>query len=277
MQTAIGQDGTKLAFVIDDFTDPWKNAPYILLQHGFGRNSRFWYKWVPYLSRHFRVIRPDMRGFGSSREGFSVDRGFSLGMLARDIVDILDEAEIDSVHFVGEAFGSTLGMQVAADFPRRVRTLSLLSGPVYLHQKVQDIFAMGEKSWSEAIRKRGVRAWAEATNTISRFPPEIDKGLLSWYTDELAKDDAETLATFSELCGVYDQRNLLTRIEAPVLGIYPRSRGEQVELLRTHIKDLEVVELDTDYYLVYQIFPRTCSSAVLQFAARAEGFEPDER
>ena len=32
-----------LHYVVDDYTDPWKNAPYILLQHGNGRSGRFWY------------------------------------------------------------------------------------------------------------------------------------------------------------------------------------------------------------------------------------------
>src|SRR3546814_20605880 len=106
MQFATASDGTELAYVIDDFTDPWHNAPYILLQHGFGRNSGFWYKWVPYLSRHFRVIRPDMRGFGQSRKGFSLARGYSMELLARDLVDILDAAATDSVHYSGDAFGA---------------------------------------------------------------------------------------------------------------------------------------------------------------------------
>ena len=29
------------------------------MQHGFGRSSRFWYSWVPYLSRYYRVLTPE--------------------------------------------------------------------------------------------------------------------------------------------------------------------------------------------------------------------------
>ena len=43
-----------LFYELDDFTGPWKNAPFILLQHGFGRSSKFWYRWVPYLSRFYK-------------------------------------------------------------------------------------------------------------------------------------------------------------------------------------------------------------------------------
>ena len=47
-----------LHYVIDDFTDPWRNAPYLILQHGNGRSSAFWYRWVPYLARFYKVVRP---------------------------------------------------------------------------------------------------------------------------------------------------------------------------------------------------------------------------
>ena len=52
-------------YELDDFTDPWKPAETIVIQHGLGRSSRFWYHWVPLLARHYRVIRRDMRGHGS--------------------------------------------------------------------------------------------------------------------------------------------------------------------------------------------------------------------
>ena len=50
----------------DDFTDPWRSAPTMLLQHGFSRSGKFWYSGVPLLAHEFRILRPDMRGMGRS-------------------------------------------------------------------------------------------------------------------------------------------------------------------------------------------------------------------
>ena len=50
----------------DDFTDPWRESETLLIQHGFGRNSHYWNRWVPYLAGHYRVIRRDMRAHGGS-------------------------------------------------------------------------------------------------------------------------------------------------------------------------------------------------------------------
>jgi len=276
MPLALGRDGVRLHYTVEDYTDPWRNRPTLILQHGFGRHGGFWYKWIPYLSRFYRVLRPDMRGFGGSREGFSIGPGFALADLVEDVVAIMDHAGLANAHYVGEAFGGTLGMQLASSHPDRIRTLSLLSAPVFLHREVQGNFAIGEASWSEALRKHGVRKWAEGTNTISRFPPSMGERFLAWYSEELGKTDVETLACFSDLCRSYDQTGFLPGIAAPTLAIFPSSRSEQVELLVRHVRSLRVVRLETEYFMIYQIAPRACAEAVLNFAAQHDGFSPTE-
>jgi len=57
-----------LYYELDDYTDPWRNAPTIVLQHGFARSSKFWYQWVPYLSRFYKVIRTICAGWGARRK-----------------------------------------------------------------------------------------------------------------------------------------------------------------------------------------------------------------
>ena len=261
----------RLYYEVDDFTDPWRDAPYLILQHGYGRYSRFWYSWVPYLSRFFRVVRPDMRGFGRSREGFDPAQGFNTSDLVADVVAIIDELGVDNVHYCGEAFGGTLGMPLAAQHPTRIRTLQLVAAPVFLPQKIQQNYALGEASWFDALRKHGVKKWAAATNTIARFPPQVSAEFLDWYSDELAIADVETLIGFSTMCANYDMTACLSAITAPVLGVYPRSRPEQVALLREHVRKFSVVELPTDNLMIYNVYPRICAEAVLHFAAQHDG------
>ena len=63
----------------------------------------------------------------------------------------------------------------------------------------------------------------------------------------------------------------LSAITAPVLGVYPRSRPEQVALLREHVRKFSVVELPTDNLMIYNVYPRICAEAVLHFAAQHDG------
>ena len=80
-------------YELDDFTDPWvKDQETILIQHGLGRNARFWYHWVPLLARHYRVIRRDMRGHGQSADP-GPHHGWSVDELLTDIKGFLDALE----------------------------------------------------------------------------------------------------------------------------------------------------------------------------------------
>lgn len=49
----------------------------LLLRNGYGRSSRFWYAWVRYLTRHVKVVRPDLRGLGESPAHFNLEKGLS--------------------------------------------------------------------------------------------------------------------------------------------------------------------------------------------------------
>jgi 3-oxoadipate enol-lactonase len=54
-----------LHYLVDDYTDPWRTPGTMLLLHGNAESSAAWYKWVPQLAHRYRVVRPDMRGFGA--------------------------------------------------------------------------------------------------------------------------------------------------------------------------------------------------------------------
>lgn len=154
-----------LHYEIDDYTDPWKNAPtgsppYILLQHGYGRSSKFWYRWVPYLARFYKVVRPDLRGLGQSSRDFDLAKGLSPAAYIADLNAILDELGVDSVHYCGESLGGILGMMFAGECPTRVRTLNLVSAPVFLNEDFQNRSKFGYASWEEALRKMGSKGYA---------------------------------------------------------------------------------------------------------------------
>lgn len=260
-----------LYYTVDDYTDPWRKAPFIYLHHGFGRHSLFWYSWIPYLSRFYRVIRADMRGFGQSREGHDPQRRFEFADLTADVAAVLAHAGAPDAHFVGDHFGGTLGMQFAAEYPQLVRTLHLIAAPVALQKNTKGEFSMGEATWGDALRKHGIRKWAEVTNGMSRFPPSVSPEFLAWYSEELGKGDVETFIAFSELCSEYNQLQYLPKIEAPVLGLYARTRQAQMALLRQHVRRVSILEMPTDYFMFYNVTPRLCAESVLHFCAAHDG------
>lgn len=264
-----------LHYELDDYTDPWKNAPYLLLQHGFARNARFWFSWVPYLSRFFKVVRPDLRGLGKSSPDFDFKSGLSLENYLKDINAVIDHLGADSVHYCGESLGGILGIAFAAEHPARVRTLNLVSTPVYISEQNKKNTTYGYTNRVEALRKMGSRGWAEASNGGRRFPPDGDPGLLRWTADEMGKADVELLIAGQNWVHDLTVVPYLARIQAPVLGLYPSAGpiagNEQIEILKNVVRDIRIVRLPTNYHSIQSFMPAACAREVLHFAAQHEG------
>jgi 3-oxoadipate enol-lactonase len=264
-----------LYYEIDDYTDPWCDAPYLLLQHGFGRSSKFWYRCVPYLARFYRIIRPDLRGFGRSAPSIDPPDEFTIEACIRDLEAILDAVGVDSVHYCGESLGGILGMPFAAERPRRVRTLTLISSRVKLNPSSQERYRFGHETWEEALVKLGSKAYSEAKNTADRFAPGTDPGLTSWFAEQQGRSRVESLVAAQRLARVIDTTPYLGRIEAPVLTLYP-SHGpittpEQEDLLRAHVRNLRLVHLPSEYHNLHLTQAAACASHLLHFIAQHDG------
>lgn len=264
-----------LHYAIDDFTDPWKNAACVILQHGHGRSGRFWYSWVPYLSRFYKVVRPDIRGLGESSADFDLERESTLDAYVEDVAAIIDALGVDSVHFCGESMGGQIGLALAALHPRRVRTLTIVATPIVMTKKMQDDYALGRNSRSDAMHEMGRDAWIEATNRSTRFPPGTDEGLLDWYKQEFARNRADMQAAMSKAMYAADVTQYLARIEAPVLALYPtggpRTGPEQEALLRQNVRDLSVVHLPSAFHKIQLTHVAACAQHLLHFMSRYDG------
>ena len=267
-------------YVVDDFTDPWRDAPYLVLQHGNGRSSRFWYSWVPYLSRFYKVVRPDARGLGQSSAGFDLEKDVNVEALTGDLVAVLDQLGAKTVHFCGESMGGILGIAMAALHPSRVRTLTLVSTPVFISDKMKETYSMGHASRVDAMKEMGRDAWLKATNRSTRFPPETDPALLDWYEAEFARSSNDVQLAFARFVNGANASAYLGRIEAPVLGLYPTNgpitSAEQEEMLLESIRDFRIVHLSTRYHMVHHVAPATCAKQLLYFISQHDGVPCNE-
>jgi 3-oxoadipate enol-lactonase len=259
----------------DDYTDPWRDAPFIVLQHGFARSSKFWFQWVPYLSRLYKVIRPDLRGFGRSSKNFDLNTGIAVQAYLDDLEAILDHAGAASAHYCGESMGGIIGIVFAAERPHRVRTLSLVSTPMQLNQAAKTRGSFGHASQEAALRALGARGYALSKNTVDRFPPGTDPGLMAWFAEEQGKSDIDVMIAMQKLFYSLDAAPYLPRIKAPLLGLYPshdtHTTPAQLELLRSAVPDHTIIHIEQKYHNLHCLHPAACATHVLQFAARHDG------
>src|SRR5216684_1681005 len=90
--------GSDLFYEDDWLGVPWVKPEPALLIHGAGESSRAWFGWVPRMAQQFRLLRPDLPGFGRS----SVPNDFecSVAKLGAMVAHFLDLLGIDSSHSV---------------------------------------------------------------------------------------------------------------------------------------------------------------------------------
>ena len=103
-----------------------QGRPVVLL-HGFPDSGRLWRHQVTALAEAgFRVIVPDLRGYGLSDKPSEVE-AYSLPLLAGDVMAVLADAGAERAHVVGHDWGAALAWAIASLAPGTVDHLAVLS------------------------------------------------------------------------------------------------------------------------------------------------------
>lgn len=107
------------------------DGPPVLLLHGHPRTSATWHRVAPRLvSAGFRVVAPDLRGYGRSTGPAPAPDHAAHGKraVAGDLVRLMDQLGHDRFGLVGHDRGSYVALRLALDHPERVSRLALLDG-----------------------------------------------------------------------------------------------------------------------------------------------------
>ncbi|MGY2089135.1 MULTISPECIES: alpha/beta fold hydrolase [Nocardia] len=111
------------------YADTGTPGPVVVLLHGGGPGAfgvSNYSRNIDALASSFRVIVPDLPGYGRSTKG--VDRDDPFGDLATSMRGLLDALDIEGAHFLGNSLGGACALRLALDSPQRVDKLVLM-GP----------------------------------------------------------------------------------------------------------------------------------------------------
>lgn len=114
-----------------EFLDSQEGDDVVVLLHGGGPGANAvtnWRGFIPGLSDRYRVIAPDIYGFGNTDHPEDGPTSMTGWMRARvdQILALLDGLGIDKVHLVGNSAGGALSMWIASTAPERVLDLVLM-------------------------------------------------------------------------------------------------------------------------------------------------------
>src|SRR5207253_6728152 len=89
--------------------EPWRKPETAVLIHGNDESSAVWYGWLPRMGQEFRLIRPDLPGFGRSKVPPRFE--WSLKSLATFVAQVMDKAGVPSANIIGAKTGGAIAMQ----------------------------------------------------------------------------------------------------------------------------------------------------------------------
>ena len=99
--------------------DVGKGFPFVLV-HGYLGSSEMWNFQKEFFSKHYRVIIPALPGFGESHNVKSLD---SINKMARQIIDLLDQKNIDNFNLIGHSMGGMIVQEITKLIGDRVNKL----------------------------------------------------------------------------------------------------------------------------------------------------------
>lgn len=154
------------------------SGPVVVLLHGSGPGVSAWTNWrrvIPALADGFRVIAPDMAGFGLTER--KPETVYDIKHWVTHLIAILDSLGVARASLIGNSFGGSLALAAALRHPDRVDRLVLMGTPC-------DAFAMTpglRAGWDYTPSREAMRA------AMAHFPH--DSAII---TDDLVEDRYQT-------------------------------------------------------------------------------------
>ena len=242
-------------------------GPALIFVHGLGGSWQNWLENIPFFTDRYRVVAPDLPGFGNSqlpRERISI-RSYG-----RTLSTLCDELGIETAAVVGNSMGGFVGAELAIQSPERVERLVLVSAAalwreervarplVTLGKLTEAGAAVAVAQWERGFRRPRVRnaiLWGAGIERPGRLSREL--------TYELFAGGARRDGFQAALQALYDYdiRDRLPEIRCPTLVIW----GERDRLVPARHAE-EYRKLIPDARV--EVFERTGHVAMLERPGR---------
>jgi pimeloyl-ACP methyl ester carboxylesterase len=188
----------------------------LTLIHGAGDNLHMWYNQVPLLSRQYRVLTYDVRGFGETE--FS-EAQVDMALLAEDLHQLLRALDIEKAIVLGYSMGGRIALQLALAQPQMMKALILANSGVGAAPPPPD--AEERRRRLVGLLEGGDLETVSEMMTTSSFSPglkERDPEKFEAYKSVKLRNDPQA---FSRLWGVLMTASPpdLSRLACPVLVI----------------------------------------------------------
>lgn len=265
-----------------------KNAPTILLLHGFPTSSHMFRNLIPLLSSQYHVIAPDYPGFGESAVPALAEFPYTFGAYAELIDGFTQAVGLKSYFIYMQDYGGPVGLRLAVKHPERVRGLIIQNAVASVDSWNPDVVKNFAPFWQNrnAETEKPIRGFLTADTTRFQYAhgsaraenlqPE------AWVYDQAKLDrpgvaDIQTqiLFNYQDNVAQYPKwQEYLQARQPPALIVWGKNDPfftlKGVEYFKAQLPKVEVELYDAGHFAL-ETHAREIGARVLTFLARHAG------
>jgi pimeloyl-ACP methyl ester carboxylesterase len=202
-----------------------RDAPALIMLHGFGSSLHTWEPWAEALSPQHRVIRFDLPGFGLTGPDPTGD--YSDTRATKILADLMDALHVSRATIIGNSLGGKIAWQFAAAYPDRVARLVLISPDGYESPG----FEYGKKAEVPAVIRvlpYMLKSFLVRMNLVPAYadPARLTDAVVTRYRDMMiAPGVRRAMIARMEQVELQPPEPMLHRIRAPTLLLWGEQDG----------------------------------------------------
>jgi pimeloyl-ACP methyl ester carboxylesterase len=202
------------------------SGPPLLLLHGFLMSHAAWEDVVPGFAARYRVITPDLPGFGESEKPSPTRFDYGVDAFAECVADLIAALSLGRPHVVGHGMSGAIALALAATHPELVDRLVLVDPLVYPVGRDAGVFEMpvlGAFFFKQLYGRQLFRAYFRDKVFSPGFPIPLSR-IDRFY--ELFNTPSARESAFATMHAVLDTRSTVartSRVTTPSFVVWGRS------------------------------------------------------
>jgi pimeloyl-ACP methyl ester carboxylesterase len=243
-----------------------RTSPALLLLHGFPTSSHMFRDLIPQLADKFRVVAPDLPGFGYTKAPARGAYAYTFGNLYKAVRAFVDAIELQRFAMLVFDYGAPVGFRLASAYPNRVAAIISQNGNAYEVGLQETTLAPMRTYWDHptAENRNALRAFLSPEGTrfqYMRGVPDDKRELVS--PDAIAHDQAivdrdpeiqlDLFADYKTNVALYPRwQEYLRTAKPPVLAVWgkgdPFFGPAGAHAFRRDVPDAEIHLFETGHF-----------------------------
>lgn len=206
----------------------------LLMVHGFAANRDNWLRFARHFTERYRVIAPDLPGFGASSKP---ETDYDVASQTERMHAFARALKLDRPHLIGNSMGGHIAALYAARYPAQVRSLALLDNAGVSAPRKSELIQRLERGEPNPLVARNAEEFDALLNFVFVTPPTLPDSLKRHFAEQSAANQEHYARIFTQLRSDYvPLEPELGKIQVPTLLLW----GERDRVL--DVSSIEVMQ-----------------------------------